>query len=280
MITGYSNTISVTTSAPSLLLDLYPSAAAAYSVRLLRTAYTGSAIRVRRSSDNAEQDIGFSGGNLDTSALTSFCGAGNGFVTTWYDQSGNARNATQTTAANQPQIVSSGSVINENSKPSLQFDGSNDMMKFNGSGTSASNSLFVVSKCSNLSASYQTICSIGDIRPIDAFCYMLFGGGFNNRTVYSDIASSLDGARTTNQELVAIDAASLNISMFVNNASVTLTNSARTLTTNLNDLQIGNDSQYNDRFTGVIQEIVLYQTAKTSNISAINTNINSYYGIY
>lgn len=264
-----------------LLLDDYPNAAAAYSVRKLRTAYTGSAIRVRRSSDNTESDIGFTAtGNLDTTSLTSFCGAGNGFVTTWYDQSGNARNATQTTAANQPQIVSSGSVINENSKPSLQFDGLNDIMKLFGSGTSSSNSLFVVSKCSNLSASYQTICSIGDIRPIDAFCYMLFGGGFDNRVIYSDIASSVDGARTTNQELVAIDAASLNISMFVNNASVTLTNSARTLTTNLNDLQIGNDGQYNDRFTGVIQEIVLYQTAKTSNISAINTNINSYYAIY
>ena len=41
------------------LLDTYPNAAAAYSVRKLRTAYTGSAIRVRRSSDNAEQNIGF-----------------------------------------------------------------------------------------------------------------------------------------------------------------------------------------------------------------------------
>ena len=53
------------------LLDTYPNAAAAYSVRLLRTAYTGSAIRVRRSSDNAEQDIGFVSGSLDTSSLTS-----------------------------------------------------------------------------------------------------------------------------------------------------------------------------------------------------------------
>jgi hypothetical protein len=94
-----------------LLLDLYPSAAVAYSIRKLRTAYTGSAIRVRRSSDNTETDIGFSGANLDTAALTSFCGSGNGFVTTWYDQSGNAKNATQTTAGNQPQIVSSGSYL-------------------------------------------------------------------------------------------------------------------------------------------------------------------------
>jgi len=104
--------------AVGLLLDRYPNAAAAYSVRKLRGAYTGSAIRVRRSSDNAETDIGFSGANLDTSALTSFCGASNGFVTTWYDQSGNGINATQTTAARQPQIVSSGSVILTNTKPS------------------------------------------------------------------------------------------------------------------------------------------------------------------
>ena len=41
-----------------LLLDLYPSAAAAYSVRKLSNGYSGSAIRVRRSSDNTEQDIG------------------------------------------------------------------------------------------------------------------------------------------------------------------------------------------------------------------------------
>jgi hypothetical protein len=107
------------------LLDTYPNAAAAYSLRKLRAAYTGSAIRVRRSSDNTEQDIGFTAlGNLDESALTSFCSGTNGFVTTWYDQSGNGRNATQTTGLFQPQIVSSGSLILENSKPSLQFDGS------------------------------------------------------------------------------------------------------------------------------------------------------------
>ena len=128
MITGYSNTISVTTSAPSLLLDLYPSAAAAYSVRKLRAAYTGSAIRVRRSSDNAEQNIGFVAGNLDTTSLTSFCSGTNGFVTTWYDQSGNANNATQSTAFNQPQIVSSGAMITTNGKNSILFNANKLML--------------------------------------------------------------------------------------------------------------------------------------------------------
>jgi hypothetical protein len=66
---------------------------------------------VRRSSDNAEQDINFVGGDLDTSSLLTFCGAGNGFITTWYDQSTNANNANQATALSQAQIVSSGALI-------------------------------------------------------------------------------------------------------------------------------------------------------------------------
>jgi hypothetical protein len=82
-----------------VLDSLSVSGAAAYSLRKLRTAYTGNAIRVRRSSDSAETNIGFgSDGNLNTTALLAHCGSGDGFVTTWYDQSGNGRNATQTTA--------------------------------------------------------------------------------------------------------------------------------------------------------------------------------------
>jgi hypothetical protein len=57
----YRSLISLMPKAPaaSLLLDTYSGAAVAYSLRKLRTAYSGSAIRVRRSSDNAEQDFGF-----------------------------------------------------------------------------------------------------------------------------------------------------------------------------------------------------------------------------
>jgi hypothetical protein len=104
------------------LLDTYTGAAACYSLRLMRTAYTGSAIRVRRSSDSTEQDIGFNVfGELDTVSLLAFAGTGDAFVKTWYDQSGNSNDATQTTTASQPQIVSSGAVIvNSNGKPALK----------------------------------------------------------------------------------------------------------------------------------------------------------------
>ena len=104
------------------LLDTYSGAAGAYSLRRLSSSHTGNLIRVRRSSDNTEQNIGYNTNNvLDTTALLNFVGAGDGFVTTWYDQSGNARNATQTTAANQPIIVSAGVVELNNSLANLKF---------------------------------------------------------------------------------------------------------------------------------------------------------------
>lgn len=85
--------------------------AAAYSLRRLLTSYTGPAIRVRRSSDNAETDIGFTaGGDLDTATLATFVGGGSGYVTRWYDQSPNARHAIQATASRQPTIVTAGAV--------------------------------------------------------------------------------------------------------------------------------------------------------------------------
>ena len=92
----------------------------AHSIRKLRAAYAGNAFRVRRASDNAEQDIGFSAdGRLDTSALLTFCAATNGFVTTWYDQTGNNRHLVQLTAASQPQIVNAGAVLRQDNNPVL-----------------------------------------------------------------------------------------------------------------------------------------------------------------
>ena len=110
------------------VLDNYAGGQAAFSLRKLRAGYTGNCIKVRRSSDNTTQDIGFNGTDLDTAALLTFCGSGDGFVHTWFDQSTSGRNAVNTSTGEQPQIVSSGSVIQVNGKPAVEFDGSNDTL--------------------------------------------------------------------------------------------------------------------------------------------------------
>lgn len=58
-----------------LLLDTYPNAAVAYSLRKLRSAYTGPCISVRRSIDSTLLDIGFdNNGSVDTQAIQDWCG--------------------------------------------------------------------------------------------------------------------------------------------------------------------------------------------------------------
>jgi uncharacterized protein YodC (DUF2158 family) len=52
-----------------------------------------------------------------------------GYVTQWYDQSGNNRHATQTATGSQPLIVSSGSLVTENGKPAVRFDGSTNYLE-------------------------------------------------------------------------------------------------------------------------------------------------------
>lgn len=93
---------------PSYLLDTYSGGLLAFSLRKVSSSYIGSCIRVRRSSDNAELDIGFIGEDLDTVALLAFCGVSSGFVAKWYDQSGYANHALQVSASVQPRIVLNG----------------------------------------------------------------------------------------------------------------------------------------------------------------------------
>lgn len=112
------------------IIDAVGAALAAFSFHMkLNSSYSGSAFRVRRSSDNTEQDIGFVGYYVDIPSLLSFVGAGNGFVRTWYDQSGNTRDLAQSTTGKQPQIVSSGSLLTIGSGyPAASFDGSDDTL--------------------------------------------------------------------------------------------------------------------------------------------------------
>jgi hypothetical protein len=111
---------------PLALLDSYTAdIASGYGLALLFSSHTGSAIRVRRASDNTEQDIGFNGVDLDTAALTTFCTGTDGFVRTWYDQSASAANLTQTVSADQFKIYdSSTGVLLENLLPSFHRNAS------------------------------------------------------------------------------------------------------------------------------------------------------------
>lgn len=128
----------------NLLLDMVPNftPSAAYSVRKLRKGYTGFAMRVRKQVSGADPqgDVAFdangfvsanslititsAGGGFAVGSVvpfSTFYSGGNVFVRTWYDQSASANNATQAAASNQPQIVSGGTLLVENTRASIEF---------------------------------------------------------------------------------------------------------------------------------------------------------------
>jgi hypothetical protein len=284
MITGYSNIISVTTL--PLLLDLYPSAAAAYSVRKLRSGYTGSAIRVRRSSDNTEQNIGFdSTGNLDTSALTTFCGSSNGFVTTWYDQSGNTRDATQGTAAYQSRIVNAGTVELLNTKPCINTFLKEDIKVYN---TTYSN---LINRPVSIFLAYKV-----DVMPGTGYNFNIGGGAaiggggryelYNEPNLFECQARGMSPqvAQSINALTYAVHTALFKSSSIlqrvngVDSADTAITGTPLTLASNFSIINSANSNVFNGQKR--FQETIIYESDQTSNRVAIESNINSYYGIY
>lgn len=134
----------------------------AYSLRKIRNAYSGYAIRVRNTSNNATADVSFDSndrvGNTSnvtivsvgsssytigqTLSLSTFMGVNTVTVSIWYDQGGSGVNAIQNTSNNQPTL----DLVNgPSSLPTLIFNGTN-----------SSDSKFLV-----VQANINTVCPTG-----------------------------------------------------------------------------------------------------------------------
>jgi hypothetical protein len=274
-----------------LLLDEYPNAAAAYSLRELSTAFVGQPIvRVRRSSDNVEQD--FTATEITDGTLTTFTGANDGFVTTWYDQSGNAKNAIQNTTTLQPEIVSSGVLYLLNGKPCI-FSKEND--RFIASGT--------VSDWKFLNFGTSSIFTV-DKPNIGVQNYHLFGTssgayvgrrGVNLRMGSSYSAS--DGTNIIAESNISISYSQqlLSIILDTSNAEGNRLNFYRDGLILGNDTGIGTPLDVNPEsnltmfyranapsqgYLGLVSELIFYNLDQTLNRTEIETNINDHYNIY
>ena len=246
------------------LLDTYTGAAAGYSLRRIKSTAT-NAIRVRRSSDNEEQDIGFTAGELDTSSLLTFVGTGgtdNGYVKTWYDQSGNSNDATQTTTANQPQIVSSGAVIVENGKPAIT-QGSFLSSTFS---TSISQPVSIYTTHVDLSSNFfhQGITNNLQLRGYTGK-YQIFGDDGVQLFLTSPIRSAL-----LNQQILLYNLYNGTGSKIAVNGATPYTGTIDTNGTSGFKINTQNITR---------QEFIIFE-ADDTNRTGIETNINTFYDIY
>jgi hypothetical protein len=270
------------------LLDEYPSTAAAYSLRKLRTAYTGDCMVVRRSSNNDTLIIGFSGGYLDTVSLKNFCSGTDCFVRRWFDQSGEGRDATQTTSANQPQVISSGQLIRFNGNPCISIiDNSSAITQHLvvpvWHTASAANvwSFAVFGNAANTNSSVLLNSS-----PLDKG-FLLYNSlttyGFRGFTVRNNITYGPSNiAATVGVTYLRVDQANRsNINIWANNTAGTSSADGNVDFTLPNFYWIGNiDASANVQNNIRVIEMIFYNTDQSTNRTSIQTNINNFYSIY
>ena len=259
--------------AKPLLLDLYPGAATAYSLRQLRNDYDGPVVRIRRSIDNLEQD--FTAAQVGDGTLNTFCGAGDGFLRTWYDQTGNARNANQTSAASQPQLVSSGAIVARNSKPTLLMNSSELFI----SASLLSSQLFTIYTVvsSSTSAGEREIVSNWNA-PNNAI--FLGTSGSVIRFTDRNINAGAFGSTNTLKALDGYSGSGFH-NLYVNNSLATTGGGFSGLVTNAN-WYIGVQGVFagKEYWSGNISEVIIYPSDQSINRAQIAANINLNYGLY
>ena len=265
----------LTVTASTRLLDTYPNATFAYSIRRLNSAYTGACCRVYSTGTGiGEQDFGFdSNGILDIDAIVTFVGAGNnGVVVTWYDQSqsggtGSGTDITQDTT-NGPLLVDAGSPILVNGLPAFK---AGERSGFDTSWTSVSQPF-----------------TLSSVTEEDSDAY-LFGNNtqlrFRNSTETVWLGTDIDGGNTVPMGHHAFFGVGNGSSSFgkvsvadIQPAGVTFTNSSA-LDATLIGARWPNNSTGNRSW---LQEFVLWGSDQNGagQTSGIEANINEEYLIY
>lgn len=261
----------------TLFLDSFTNASAAYSFQHLRTLYTGNCIRVRRSSDNAEQDIGFVNKYLDTSSLKSFITTNTGYIVTWYDQSGNGRNATQATAGNQPRVLIAGAFTYQHGLPVMVY-------------TSSSSTFLEISSSPLANTSTPTTLIIVNFLTAENF-EMAFtqANGSTTSTFEFRRNQTLDRYQVIFTSVVAPSGIAINnleaiysgfpADNYYQNSTVTAAFPASPSTINTNAARIGAryDGFYYD---GYVKEVILYTISKTADRVNMINNRNRFYSIF
>ena len=269
------------------LLDIYPNAVRAYSLRKIKNGVT-NVVKVRRSSDNMEQD--FTPKQIVNGALTTFTGANDGFVSVWYDQSGNGVDSFNLIASEQPQIVLNGALILEGGKPSLLFDGGQQLDTGNVSISSSNYSFFGVSR-------YNTTLPNATFRARELGGYGAVEGAVFLEALFADTAnfdfadSSGNSHSATNLDDLPYQVSFLASTHYTPNTALFYVDGSQLGTPSIKagSLPIGTvtlpylnigGKRYSRALRGSIQECILYDNDKQSDRTNIETDINDYYTIF
>ncbi len=205
-----------------------------------------------------------------------------GFVTTWYDQSGQGNDATQTVATSQPKIVDAGVLlVDANGKPEVVFDQSLDQYLDLDTSVQHKN-VYLAAAANTANTGGVALAILGnDSAQNDSFIFMSHAGGSLAYAISIDGSSGDSGSWYLNG---AFQSTGDNLGTFgdiVDGQTMLhcIEYSAGDPLQNANRLGMFSfNTDYT--FDGSISEIIIYDSDQSSNRVAIEANINSEYSIY
>lgn len=249
------------------ILDNYPGASVAYSLRKLNSSYTGSAIRVRRSSDNTEQDIPFdSNGNLNTTSLLAFVGSGSGYVVKWYDQSGNNNSLFKTSATNQPRIVNAGVVETIGGKPAVRW------ITIGG----VENLMGLTTELTNVQSVFMNITYLSGAGMAPLLGHTTYYDYHTDGVVYLNTTHAASYVLNGSKYINGISKTNATFTKSSSNSLISMIHTSASGRVN----QISSDRVLGRWFDGYFSEIILYPNNQTNNRAKIESNMNGYYSIH
>ena len=237
------------------------------------------------------------GEHYSISGIPAFDNSVNGFVETWYDQSGNGRDAVQATASKQPLIVESGSLnVDSFSNPTIRFEKDSETHLITTDSTLDPNlevSAFVVQKDEqvvNQNSGWVAMRKSASSGQRSAFEMAVNNNSLKFRLIYDTLADDTnkndvlvtvasDGLATTSI-MSGIKTSSGDLDGFFNGSSVIDT----TVTDNTDlgsayGITIGKHTSSTQFADGRLNEVIFYLSDQTVNRSAIETNLANHYGI-
>jgi len=195
--------------------------------------------------------------------------AGDGAVTTWYDQSGNGNDATNSTESEQPLIVDGGTLVEENSKAAVEFDGVDDYLVAN---QLDFDNEFIVSTTKAggfgrmLNARYN-----GDN------VVMIVNGRYRRNTNDLSFNGPLFDIKLNQQTLLS----GLNqTTLYQDGTLITALDNTATTYGNTDGIFIGIEADLTSEWQGAFQELILFDSDQSSNRTGIESNINDHFDIY